>query len=163
MLTCAACGSRPTEPLRLLPEAPIRPECDGRADPDGFRPAPPTVARGSWSVDPEPCGAPHAPHPDPERCDAANSGNSCMGDPDGEGFPTFAGPHGTLVTHPEDSRAYLTGNPAPAEIGCCGPPGREGPNELCAGCGAVRATLYAGCACAHETGFLPEAVRVIAV
>jgi hypothetical protein len=128
VLTCAACGNRLTEPPRLLPELPPRPEFDGRKGPDGSRHAPPTVPRGAYAVDPEP-----------------------------------AGPRGTLVTHPEDTRAYLSGDPAVTESGCCGPPGREGPNELCAGCGAVVATVYADCSGAYETDFLPDAVRVTAV
>ncbi len=39
MLTCAACGTRLTEPLRLLPELPPRPAFDG-TDPyeTDFRP-----------------------------------------------------------------------------------------------------------------------------
>jgi hypothetical protein len=163
VLTCAACGVRLTEPLRLLPELPPRPESDGRKGSDGSRHAPPTVPRGAYAVDPEPCGAPYVPHPDPEWCDAANPGNACLGDPDGPGFLVSAGPRGTSVTHPEDTRAYLSGDPAVTEFGCCGPPGREGPNEPCGGCGAVGATLYADCSGAYETDFLPGAVRVTAV
>nr|WP_206327165.1 hypothetical protein [Streptomyces sp. S3(2020)] len=162
-MTCAACGTRLTEALRLLPELPPRPEYDGRKGPDGFRRPPSTVPRGAFAVDPEPSGAPYVPHPDPEWCDSANPGNSCMGDPDGQGFLTSAGPRGTLVTHPEDSRDHLADNPARQEIGCCGPPGREGPNSLCPGCGSVVATLYADCTGAYETDFLPDAVRVEAV
>ena len=160
VLTCAACGSRLTEPLRLLPEVPPRPEFDGRKGPDGSRHAPPTVPRGTYAVDPEPSGAPYVPHPDPEWCDAANPGHSCLGDPEGEGFLISGGPRGTLVVHPEDTRGHLSANPAFQEIGCCGPPGREGPNEVCAACGAVVATLYADCSAPYETGFLPDAVRV---
>ncbi|MFF7951517.1 hypothetical protein [Streptomyces griseorubiginosus] len=131
--TCADCGTRLTGPLRLLPEWPPRPESDGRKGPD------------------------------PGWCDAADPGNTCLGNPDGPGCLVSAGPRGTLVTHPEDARAYLSGDPEVTEFGCCGPPGLEGPNELCAGCGAVVATLYADCSGPYETGFLPDVVRVIAV
>lgn len=106
MLTCAACGSRLTEPLRFLPELPPRPEYDHRENPDGSRHAPSTVPRRTYAVDPEPCGAPYVPHPDPDWCEAANPGNSCLGDPDGPGFLTSAGPRGILLTHPADTRAY---------------------------------------------------------
>ncbi|MFJ4204572.1 hypothetical protein ACIP2Y_33775 [Streptomyces sviceus] len=150
VLTCAVRGIRPTEPLRLLPELPPRPESGGRKGPDRSRHAPPTVPRGAYAVDPEPCGAP-------------NPGNACLGNPDGPGSLVSAGPRGTLVTHPEDTRAYLSGDPTVMEFGCCRPPGREGLNELCAGCGAVVATLYADCSGAYETDFLPDAVRVTAV
>ncbi|MGI5458199.1 hypothetical protein ACQEWB_34485 [Streptomyces sp. CA-249302] len=163
VLMCAACGARLTEPLRVLPELPPCPEFDGRKNPDGSRHAPPTVPLGTYAVDPEPCGAPYVPHPDPDWCDAAHPGNGCMGDPDGQGFLMSAGPRDTLVVHPEDARGYLSGNPAFQEIGCCGPPGREGPNMVCAGCGAVVATLFADCSAPYATHFLPDAVRVAAV
>ncbi|MCX5051264.1 MULTISPECIES: hypothetical protein [unclassified Streptomyces] len=162
VLMCAACGTRLTEPLRLLPEVPPRPEYDGRKNPDGSRRAPSTVPRGAYAVDPEPCGAPYVPHPDPDWCDAAHPGNACMGDPDGQGFLMSAGPRDTLVVHPEDTRGHLSANPALREIGCCGAPGREGPNEVCAGCGAVAATLFSDCTGPYETHFLPDAVRVAA-
>ncbi|WP_141207109.1 hypothetical protein [Streptomyces griseorubiginosus] len=163
VLTCVACGTRLTGPPRLLPERPTRPEFDGRKGSDGSRPAPATVPRGAYAVDPEASGAPHVPHPDPEWCDAANPGNTCLGDPVGLGCLVPAGPRGTLVTHLQDTRAYLSGDPAVTEFGCCGPPGREGPGELCAKCGAVVATLHADRSGPYETGFLPDAVRVTAV
>ncbi|MEU6348773.1 hypothetical protein ABZ896_05550 [Streptomyces sp. NPDC047072] len=136
VLTCATCASPLTGPLRLLPEVPPRPVYEGYKNPDGSRHPPATVPRGAYAVDPEPSG---------------------------EGCLMSAGPRGTLVTHPEDSRAHLTDNPALDEIGCCGPPGREGPNSLCAECGSVVATLYADCTGAYETDFLPDAVRITAV
>jgi hypothetical protein len=160
LLLCTACGHRLTEPLRLLPEVPPRPEYEGRKNPDGSRHAPATMPRGTYAVDPEPCGAPYVPHPDPDWCDAANPGNVCMGDPDGQGFLMSAGPRDTLVVHPGDARERLEHNPATTEFGCCGPPGREGPNAVCGGCGAVAATEFRDCTGAYETHFLPEAVRV---
>ncbi|MBT2420897.1 hypothetical protein J7F01_24750 [Streptomyces sp. ISL-22] len=159
VLTCVTCGTRLTEPLDLLPELPPRPAYDGRENPDGSRHAPATVPRGRYAVDPKACGAPYVPHPDPEWVGAAHPGNGAMGDPDGQGFLMSAGPRDTLVVHPEDTRGWLSANPAVQEIGCCGVPGREGPNEVCAGCGAVVATLFAECSGPYETHFLPDAVR----
>ena len=163
VLNCVACGARLTEPLRPLLEVPARPEYDGSKGADGVRRPPATMPRGTYAVDPEACGAPYVPHPDPEWAGVAHPGNSWMGDPDGSGFLVSAGPRDTLVVHPGDTRGYLAQNPAFQEIGCCGPPGREGPNEVCGACGAVVATLFADCTGPYETHFLPDAVRVTAV
>ncbi|MCH5674330.1 hypothetical protein [Streptomyces gilvus] len=163
VLIRAAREARLTEPPRALPDVPPRPEYDSAKNPDGSRRAPATVPRGTYAVDPEPCGAPYVPHPDPEWCGTAHPGNACMGDPDGPGFLISAGPRDTLVVHPEDTRGWLSDNPALEEIGCCGAPGREGPNEVCGGCGVVVATLFSDCAGPYETHFLPGAVRVAAV
>ncbi|MFE9624964.1 hypothetical protein [Streptomyces sp. NPDC006527] len=68
-LPCTARGRRLGEPLRPLP---ARPRHDGRKNPDGSRHAPSTVPRGSCAADPEPAGAPFAPHPGRERPDAVS-------------------------------------------------------------------------------------------
>jgi hypothetical protein len=94
--------------------------------------------------------------------DVAHPGNATQLNPDGPGCLMSAGPRDTLVVHPEDTRGYLSDNPAVQEFGCCGVPGREGPNELCGGCGAVVATLFTDCTGPYETHFLPGAVRVAA-
>ncbi|KUN96294.1 hypothetical protein [Streptomyces caeruleatus] len=161
-LLCTACGRRLSEPLRPLPELPARPEHDGRIKPDGSRHAPSTVPRGAYAVDPEPSGAPFVAHPDPEWAGAAIPGVS-MSDPEGDGFLMSAGPRNTLVVHHEDTVGFLAPNPALEEIGCCGPPGLEGPNWVCPGCGAPVATLFADCSGPFETHFLPDVVRVTAV
>ncbi|WP_159773349.1 hypothetical protein [Streptomyces sp. HM190] len=160
VLRCAACDRPLTGPLRLLPEVPERPLYDGRKNPDGSRRAPSTMPLGTYAVDPLPCGAPYVPHPDPAWMDVAHPGNAVHLDPDGPGCLMSAGPRDTLVVHPEDTRRYLSPNPAVREFGCCAVPGREGPNELCGGCGAVVATLFADCTGPYETHFLPAAVRV---
>ncbi|MEU6555787.1 hypothetical protein ABZ915_36890 [Streptomyces sp. NPDC046915] len=160
VLVCAACGRRLSEPLRLLPVLPERPWYDGRKGPDGSRHAPSTVPRGTYAVDPEPSGAPYVPHPDPEWMGAAVPG-LVVADPDGPGCLMSAGPRDTLVVHPDDTRGFLERNPAFVEVGCCGPPGQEGPNELCPGCGAEAATLFADCSGPYETHFLPDAVRTV--
>jgi hypothetical protein len=162
VLMCAACGNRLTEPLRLLPEVPPRPEYDGRKNPDGSRRAPSTVPRGAYVVDPEPCGAPYVPHPDPDWSGPAHPGDVCLDDPDGKGCLVSVGPRDTLVVHPVDTSGYLSDNPATVEFGCCGEPGREGPNRVCGACGAVVATLFSECYGVHEMHFLPDAVRVAA-
>lgn len=141
----------------MLPE---RPEYDGRKHPDGSRHAPSTVPRGTYAVDPEPSGAPYVPHPDPEWMGAAVPG-VCVDDPDGPGCLMSAGPRDTLVVNPEDTRGLLERNPAVMESACCGPTGREGPNQVCPGCGAEAATLFAECYGPYETHFLPDAVRVV--
>ncbi|MEU5597817.1 hypothetical protein [Streptomyces sp. NPDC020298] len=160
VLVCAACGRRLSEPLRLLPVLPERPEHDGRKNPDGSRHAPSTVPRGTYAVDPQPSGAPYVPHPDPEWMGAAVPGVA-VSDPDGPGCLMSAGPRDTLVVHPEDTRGLLEPNPACTEFGCCGPPGRNGPNWVCPGCGAEVATLFADCYGPYETHFLPDAVRAL--
>ncbi|GAA3818343.1 hypothetical protein GCM10022403_059680 [Streptomyces coacervatus] len=161
VLVCAACGRSLSEPLRLLPELPERPEYDGLKNADGSRHAPSTVPRGACAVDPEPSGAPLVPHPDPEWLGPAMPG-VIISDPDGPGCLISAGPRNTLVVHPEDARGFLAPNPAVQEIGCCGAPGQEGPNQVCPGCGAEVATLFSECYGSYETHFLPDAVRVAA-
>ncbi|MFJ7074567.1 hypothetical protein [Streptomyces sp. NPDC098781] len=160
VLICAVCGHRLSPPLRPLSELPARHGHDGRTNPDGSRHAPSTVPRGTYAVDPKPSGAPFVPHPDPEWMGEAVPG-AVMLDPDGPGCLMSAGPRGTLVVHPDDTRGLLDDNPDVREIGCCGVPGREGPNELCPGCRARVATLTAECTGPYETSFLPDAVRVV--
>ncbi|MGW2763843.1 hypothetical protein [Streptomyces sp. NPDC001275] len=160
VLVCAACARHLTQPLRPLPELPPRPEYDGRKNPDGSRHAAPTVPPGTYAVDPEPCGAPFVPHPDPEWAGDAVPG-VCVGDPDGPGCLMSAGPRDTLVVGPEDTVGFLSYNPACREHGCCGATGQEGPNQVCAGCGAVVATLFGECYGPYETHFLPGAVRAV--
>lgn len=164
MLLCAACDQPLTEPLRLLPEVPERPRHDGRENSDGSRHAPSTMPRGTYAVDPEPVGAPYVPHPDPEWTGPAQPGHLSMADPDGPGDLISAGPRDTLIVHPEDTRGRLTPHPDPDadELGCCGAPGRKGPNEVCGACGAVVATRFSECYGTHGTHFLPDAVRVAA-
>ncbi|MFF4590075.1 hypothetical protein [Streptomyces sp. NPDC001388] len=134
VLVCAACGCRLTEPLRLLSELPPRPGYDGLPHPDGSRHAPPTMPRGTYAT---------RMH-------------------DGE-LMISAGPRGTLVVHPDDTRGRLRRNPASKEPTCRGLPGSEGPNQVCEGCGAVVATQFSECYTRHETHFLPDAVQVAAV
>ncbi|MFE4412124.1 hypothetical protein [Streptomyces sp. NPDC056821] len=160
VLVCAACARHLTQPLRPLPELPPRPEYDGRKNPDGSRHAPPTVPPGTYAVDPEPCGAPFVPHPDPQWAGAAVPG-VCVGNPDGPGFLMSAGPRDTLVVGPEDTAGFLSYNPACQEHGCCGATGQEGPNQVCGGCGAVVATLFGECYGPYETHYLPGAVRTV--
>ncbi|HZF87978.1 hypothetical protein [Streptomyces sp.] len=159
VLVCAACGRPLTEPVRLLPELPERPGYDGLPNADGSRHAPSTVARGTYAVDPEPSGAPFVPHPDPEWCGNAIPG-VCVSDPDGPGCLMSAGPRDTLVVHPDDCLGFLGHNPAVSEVACCGTAGREGPNQVCGGCGTPVATLFSECYGPYETHFLPDAVRV---
>ncbi|MEV8550923.1 hypothetical protein AB0L04_13980 [Streptomyces glaucescens] len=159
VLVCAACGRPLTEPVRPLPELPERPAYDGLPDADGSRHAPSTVPRGTYAVDPEPSGAPFVPHPDPDWFGSAVPG-VCVLDPDGPGCLMSAGPRGTLVVHPEDTRGHLLSHPDVHETGCCGRPGREGPNEVCGGCGSPVATEFSECSGPYETHFLPGAVRV---
>jgi hypothetical protein len=160
VLVCAACGRRLSPPLRRLPELPERPRRDGRKLPDGSRHAPSTVPQGMYSVDPEPSGAPFVPHPDPDWMGAAVPGTVVL-DPDGPGCLMSAGRRDTWVVHPEDTRGYLAPNDAVEDFGCCGPPGRQGPNFVCPGCGAAVATLFADCSGPYETHFLPDAVRTV--
>ncbi|WP_330459991.1 hypothetical protein OIB37_25840 [Streptomyces sp. NBC_00820] len=186
VLVCAACGHHLTEPLRPLPELPPRPadgltvdvpvapdgltvdvpvDPDGPADdvpvaPDGASHAPSTVPRGAYAVDPEPCGAPFVPYPDPERVESAVPGGR-GGAPDGPGRLVSAGPRDTLVVHPEDSAAFLARDPASRGTGCCGESGTEGPNRVCGGCGAPVATLFSECYGPYEIHFLPDAVRTV--
>ncbi|NUP37243.1 MAG: hypothetical protein HOY76_09575 [Streptomyces sp.] len=162
VLVCAACGRRLSEPLCLLPELPERPPRDGRKGPDGLRHAPPTMPSGTYAVDPEPSGAPYVPHPDPEWMGEALPGTVVL-DPDGPGCLISAGPRDTLVVNPEDTRGLLASDDALQGFGCCGPPGREGPNFVCPGCRAEVATLFADCSGPYETHFLPAAVRLAAV
>ncbi|AOR31921.1 hypothetical protein BFF78_13450 [Streptomyces fodineus] len=72
VLLCAACGHRPTDPVRLLAEIPEPCGWDGLAGSAGLRRPAASMPRGTYAVDP----LPHA-HPDVMR------GIGCCG-PDGE-------------------------------------------------------------------------------
>ncbi|MEU9477201.1 hypothetical protein [Streptomyces sp. NPDC048191] len=152
VLVCAARGRRLSPPPRLLPELPERPEHDGR---DGARQAPSTVPRGTYAVDPEPSGRPYVPHPDPEWTGAA------LADPDGPGFLMSAGPRDTLVVHPADAAGRRSANPGVRSTGCCSLPEGDGPDRVCAGCGAGAASWSDSCTGPYEIHFLPDAVRVV--
>ncbi|MFC4463841.1 hypothetical protein ACFPH6_04525 [Streptomyces xiangluensis] len=54
--------------------------------------------------------------------DGRKNPDGAMGDPDGQGFMTTAGPRDTLAVHPEDTRGRLRADPPSQEIGCCGAP-----------------------------------------
>ncbi|SDP13232.1 hypothetical protein SAMN04487981_11723 [Streptomyces sp. cf386] len=156
VLLCTACGHRLTKPLHRLSEVPQRPEYDGLPNPDGSRHAPPTVPEGAYVVDPEPCGAPYVPDPDPLAKSTRHQDGFAV---NGE-ILVSAGPRGTLLVNPEDTHGRLAYNPASHEPGCCGAPGREGPNQVCGECGAVVGTRFSECYGPFETHFLPEAVHV---
>jgi hypothetical protein len=143
VLSCVACGSRLTEPVRRLDEMPEYPGWDGLPDPDGRRHGPPSVPRGTYVVDPQPFGAPFEP----------------IGPGDDErGFLVAAGPRGTYVLHPDDV-VDLVPHPDPYRlIGCCGPDGRAGINHVCV-CGAEVAIVAADCTSRYETRLVPDAVR----
>ncbi|MEV5318944.1 hypothetical protein AB0K92_15050 [Streptomyces sp. NPDC052687] len=158
VLVCAACGRPLTEPVRLLPGLPGRPAYDGLPNPDGSRHAPPTVPRGTDAVDPRPSGAPYVEDPDP-LAERDHSVDTHL--PAENGFPMIsAGSRDTLVVNPEDTYGRVTYNPASGDHCCCGLGGKDGPNQLCAGCGAVVATQFSECYGPFETHFLPDAVRV---
>ncbi|MDH6439809.1 hypothetical protein M2158_008350 [Streptomyces sp. SAI-144] len=158
VLSCVACGSRLTEPVRRLDEMPEYPGWDGLPDPDGRRHGPPSVPRGTYVVDPQPFGAPFEPiGPDEEEeYDGIVPGGMWMSDE--RGFLVAAGPRGTYVLHPDDVVDLVPHPDLYRLIGCCGPDGRAGINHVCV-CGAEVAIVAADCTSRYETRLVPDAVR----
>ncbi|MGF0169965.1 hypothetical protein ACQF36_05400 [Streptomyces sp. Marseille-Q5077] len=100
VLLCASCGTRLTEPVRQLAAMPPYPGWDGLPGPDGRRHGPPSVARGTFVVDPLPFGAPFEPIGPDEEYDGVVPGGRWKSDE--RGFLVSAGPCGTYVLHPDD-------------------------------------------------------------
>lgn len=100
----------------------------------------------------------------------ARRGHDGRTNADGSRHAPSTVPRGTYAVDPEPSGApfvphpdpeWMAPNPEVRETGCCGVPGREGPNELCPGCGAETATPTAECTGPYEPHCLPDAVRVV--
>jgi len=128
IFTCATCGRALTREVTQLAELPVAKQTDEIS-------YEPTLAVGTWAIDPEP------------RLRTA----------DGEPASTS----GCLVINPEDARD-LKPHPEPRRSsGCCGHDGLDGPNCICPGCGAAVATLSDDCWTLVELRFEPDAVRVI--
>ncbi|WP_433452764.1 hypothetical protein ACQPXS_31935 [Streptomyces sp. CA-142005] len=93
--------------------------------------------------------------------------------PDGSRHAPSTVPQGVYSVDPEPSGAPFVPHPDPdwmgaavpgtvvLDFGRCGPPGRQGPNFVCPGCGAAVATLFADCSGPYETHFLPDAARTV--
>ncbi|MFB7507033.1 hypothetical protein [Streptomyces broussonetiae] len=158
VLLCAACGRRPTEPVRRLDEMPEGPGRDGLSGPDGPLRPPALLSRGTYAVDPLPHGAPFVPAPDGEEYDAVVPGGRWMSDE--RGFRVSAGPRGTRVLHPLDVVGLGLHPDVMRSVGCCGPDGEHGVNRLCP-CGAEVVIAAADCTSEYATRFVPDVVRTV--
>jgi hypothetical protein len=151
VFVCSRCDRPLTPQLAILDIPLVRPGHQGRG------PAPSTVPRGYYAVDPEPFGAPFVPAPDPDDVPTAMPGLVMSGP--GDGFLVSAGPVDTAVIHPDDASA-LRRHPDSERIGvgCCGLSGQFGNNLVCP-CGQEVATLMNECHGAHELHLDPAHVR----
>lgn len=108
---------------------------DEHADPQ------PRVRRGTFALDPDPFGLPLEPMPDNPQ------------------VMVFAGPRGTILVHPQDVLGLRHHTDASRLNGCCRLDGLDGPNLVCAGCGAEIATEQSDCWVSwHDLRLQPDAV-----
>ncbi|MBO4209109.1 hypothetical protein GSF22_24380 [Micromonospora echinofusca] len=154
VFSCGRCGAALTPDLALSMRELIRPAYDGRG------PGPATMPRGFFAVDPEPFGTPFVP--------AENQDDDLLhampGLPmmiDGVNVVS-AGPRDTIVVHPDDASTLRLHPEGDRLIGCCGPNGTEGSNQVCP-CGAEVATLMADCYGPNELHFDPHRVSATEV
>lgn len=153
IFACAACAQPLTRGVQIS-ETLVRPEFDGRIGPDGYRRAPATMNEGFYALEPEPWGAPFLPT---DECVAVFPGGPAVGDPDGDGFLTSAGPRDTIVLHPNDAPDLLPDLEGD-HVGCCGLHGQGGLNRLCP-CGATVGTEISECYTAYELHLDPARVQ----
>jgi hypothetical protein len=145
---CVRCNQELTRDPALLGVFPERPQ------PREGEIASATVPVGHYAIDPVPFGAPFVPNDDPRASVPAMANMSLARD---GVFLKSAGPRDTLVLHPEDA-AGLRDHPGGGRfIGCCGPSGMYGMNQVC-GCGAEVATLVADCLMQYELHIHPARV-----
>ncbi|MFC8372918.1 hypothetical protein ACFUIT_34000 [Streptomyces sp. NPDC057239] len=157
VLLCAADGRRPTGPVRRPDEMPGYPGWDGFPGPDCRRHGPPSVPRGTHTVDPPPSGAPFEPVGPDEEYDGIVPGGTWMSDE--RGSLVSAGPRGTCVPHPDDVVDIAPRPVRRRPVGCRGPAGRAGTDHVRA-CGAEAAIVAAGRTSGYGARLVPDAVRV---
>ncbi|MDH6129957.1 hypothetical protein [Kitasatospora sp. GP82] len=145
---CVRCNQPLTAPLHRLETFPNRPEPVDREI------APPTVPRGFYAIDPEPFGAPFVPNDDPQEPVAAMAGMTVHRD---GAVLKSAGPKDTVVLHLDDAIGLHHHTERQQWIGCCGPNGMHGPNQVCA-CGNPVGTLVADCLMQNELHLDPRRV-----
>ncbi|MFE2411403.1 hypothetical protein ACFXDE_23950 [Kitasatospora sp. NPDC059408] len=66
-----------------------------------------------------------------------------------------------FVVHPDDVPGTRRHPDSGRRNGCCGPDGLDGPNLVCAGCGAEVATKEADCWTPNLVALIASAVRVL--
>ncbi|MEV7025329.1 hypothetical protein AB0O00_24770, partial [Kitasatospora sp. NPDC093558] len=71
-----------------------------------------------------------------------------------------AGGGDVFVLHPDDVQGTRRHPDSARRNGCCGPDGQDGPNLVCAGCGAEVATKEADCWTQNLVALMASAVRV---
>jgi hypothetical protein len=138
---CVACNQAVSRDVGLLAALPSSSEWDAGS---GERPDP-TIPCGSYSIDPEPFGAPFVPS------------TRLMADGCPESVRVAGGPRETVVLHPEDAAGLVDHADHRRQVGCCGPDGMNGPNKVC-GCGAEIGTLRADCWSSQELRLHPARV-----
>ncbi len=135
VFTCGSCGTAVTSELSEVsfPERALEHGGEGWA--------PPRIGPGTFARDPAPFGPPFRPTSEDPRVLAS------------------AGPVGTVLVHPGDVRE-LRPHPDRRRLnGCCRLDGCDGPNLVCAGCGAEIATEQSDCWVSwHDIRLEPAAV-----
>lgn len=101
----------------------------------------PRVRQGTFARDPEPFGPLLEPSPDDPRLMVA------------------AGPRETVLIHPDDARGLRPHPDRSRRNGCCRLDGLDGPNLVCARCGAEIATEVSDCWVTwHDLRLQPAAI-----
>lgn len=135
VFTCGNCGAAVTPDVTEVPFPERAPEHDGEGE------APPRIAPGTFARDPDPFGPPFGPTAENPR------------------VLVSAGPVGTILVHPGDVRELRLHPDRRRLNGCCRLDGCDGPNLVCAGCGAEIATEQSDCWVSwHDIRLEPAAV-----
>lgn len=135
---CGTCGLVVTADVSEVSFPHDAEVCDERPDPQ------PRVRQGTFALDPEPFGPPFEPLPDNPQ------------------VLVSAGPRGTVLVHPDDVLALRRHSDRRRLNGCCRLDGLDGPNLVCAGCGAEIATEQSDCWVSwHDLRLQPDAVIAV--
>ena len=124
VFACRACGTPLTGALTELSESEVD---QAYAAVPADDPAQPLVPPGTFTTDDEPFGPPYVP---------LEPGSKMHGS---------AGPVGTIILHPEDIQGVRRHSDRSRLNGCCDLDGTDGPNLVCATCGAEVATQQTDC------------------
>lgn len=167
---CARCGAELTSDLVEIPLP------DFEIDDDADDPTP-LMPRGTYAVEPAPFGPPYVPAtrelaqlhgfsdvPIPPGTSARRRQRTRWGrrreHPAPPRVQLSDGSRGTLVINPADGLGLNPHSDHRRLNGCCALDGHDGPNQVCAGCGAEVATLKNDCWVGRTTlRFEPAAVR----
>jgi hypothetical protein len=135
VFACRRCGALVSGDVEEVPLPDQAPAAGTR------RESQPRMMPGTFAVDPEPFGPPYVP--------IAVDSRILVSD----------GSRDTIVLSPADVRGVERHRDRQRLNGCCGLDGTDGPNLVCAGCGAEIATEQSDCWVSwHDVRLEPEAV-----